>query len=119
MNRTAVLAALSAMASDVRLDLLRLLVVAGPDGLSAGDIAVRMGLAASRLSFHLSALEQARLVRARRDGRNIFYSADHSGIGGVLGYILHDCCAGHPQVCLTAAEAGRSDEGLSPRPAAP
>ncbi|MFM2356501.1 MAG: hypothetical protein RLZZ528_2237 [Pseudomonadota bacterium] len=103
MERTAVLAALSAMASETRLDLLRALVVAGDDGLPAGEIAARFGIAASRLSFHLAALEQARLVTSRRSGRNIFYAADHAGIGGVIGYLLHDCCAGHPKVCSCAS----------------
>jgi DNA-binding transcriptional ArsR family regulator len=99
MTRERALAGLSALASETRLDLVRLLVVAGEAGLPAGVVAERLGISASRLSFHLSALEQARLVTAARDGRRILYRADHAGIGGIIGYLLHDCCAGHPEVC--------------------
>jgi DNA-binding transcriptional ArsR family regulator len=106
MDRGQVLDALSAMASGTRLDLLRGLILAGESGLPAGRIAVDLGLSASRLSFHLAALEQAGLISARRDGRRIYYAADHAGLGGVIGYLLHDCCGGHPKVCCSA---GRSE----------
>jgi ArsR family transcriptional regulator, arsenate/arsenite/antimonite-responsive transcriptional repressor len=106
MEREKVLNALSAMASGTRLDLLRGLIAAGESGLSAGRIAADLGLSASRLSFHLAALEQSGLITARRDGRNIFYAADHAGLGGVIGYLLHDCCGGHPKVCCSAGHPG-------------
>ncbi len=112
MESDRVLLALSAMASATRLDLVRLLVVAGDDGLAAGRIAARLGMSASRLSFHLSALEQAGLIAARREGRSILYRADHAGIGGVIGYLLHDCCAGHPAVCACSERAA----GAAPAP---
>jgi ArsR family transcriptional regulator, arsenate/arsenite/antimonite-responsive transcriptional repressor len=106
MERRQVLNALSAIASETRLDLLRRLIVAGDGGLPAGRIASDLGLSASRLSFHLAALEQAGLITARRDGRNIYYAADHAGLGGVIGYLLHDCCGGHPKVCCSAGHSG-------------
>ena len=65
MNRADALTALQALANDARLDLVRLLMPAGSTGLAAGEIGRSLGLAASRLSFHLSALEQAGLIRAR------------------------------------------------------
>ncbi len=99
MDRSRVLAALSALSSDVRLDLVRSLIVAGDKGMAQGEIARQLSISASRLSFHLAALEQAGLVTARRMGRNMIYAADHAGIGGVIGYLLHDCCGGHPKVC--------------------
>lgn len=106
MQKTQALTALSAMANDQRLDLLRLLVPAGPDGLAAGEIARALGLSASRLSFHLAQLEQAGLVRSRKVARNVFYAADASTIGGVIGFVLHDCCQGHPEVraCCQAGD---------------
>lgn len=113
MERRQVLDALSAMASETRLDLLRGLIVAGESGLPAGRIAGDLGLSASRLSFHLAALEQAGLITARRDGRRIFYAADHAGLGGVIGYLLHDCCGGHPKVCCSA---GRTDDSAATWP---
>lgn len=99
MDQPKALAALCALANATRLELVRLLIVTGPRGLAASDIAGRLGVSASRLSFHLAALEQAGLVTSRRASRNIFYAADTRALGGVIGYLLNDCCAGHPEVC--------------------
>lgn len=98
MDRSKALAALSALAHDTRLDLVRLLIAAGGDGLAAGEIARRLDLSASRLSFHLSLLEQAGLIRSRRAARNIYYSVDAAGMGGTIGYLMADCCQDHPDV---------------------
>jgi ArsR family transcriptional regulator, arsenate/arsenite/antimonite-responsive transcriptional repressor len=110
MRQKQALAALSALASEARLDLIRLLVRQGKDGLAAGAIGRVMGHSASRLSFHLAALEQAGLIRSRRDSRNVFYSADLDGIGQVFAYLLDECCLGHPDVlscCGPAAAQGQ------------
>jgi len=98
VDRGQVLAALSALAHETRLDLIRLLVRRGDLGMPAGEIAQTLGLAAPRLSFHLSALEQAGLIRSRRAARNVIYSVDTAGIGKTLGYLLNDCCCDHPEV---------------------
>jgi ArsR family transcriptional regulator, arsenate/arsenite/antimonite-responsive transcriptional repressor len=110
MDRSKALAALSALAHETRLDLIRLLVARGDEGMSAGQIAQELGLAAPRLSFHLSALEQAGLLRSRRSARNVFYSVDASGIGRTISYLLNDCCCDHPDV-LAACAHGRSRQG--------
>lgn len=98
MNRADALTALQALANDARLDLVRLLMPLGSDGLSAGDIARAIGLSASRLSFHLATLEQAKLIRARKEGRHVFYTIDAAGIGATIGFLLTDCCKNHPEV---------------------
>lgn len=98
MEQSKALAAFSALANEVRLNVIRMLIVAGRRGLAACDIAERLGVSASRLSFHLSALEQAGLVTSRRASRHIFYAADTAGIGRVIGYLLHDCCKADPDV---------------------
>lgn len=98
MNRTTALAALSALANETRLELVRLLVGAGSEGLSAGGIAKRLSISPSRLSFHLSALEQAGLIVSRRASRQIIYSVDTAGIGGVISYLLNDCCRADPDI---------------------
>jgi DNA-binding transcriptional ArsR family regulator len=106
MERSKVLAALSALANDNRLELVRLLMPRGETGLSAGQIGQQLGLASSRLSFHLAALEQAGLIRSRRASRNVFYAADLRGLGQTIGYLMRDCCMNHPEVracCLTHA----------------
>ena len=98
MDRSQVLVALSALAHETRLDLIRRLVCAGEGGMPAGQIAQALGLAAPRLSFHLAALEQAGLIHSRRVARNVIYSVDAPAIGQTLGYLLNDCCCDHPDV---------------------
>ena len=108
MDRGQVLAALSALAHETRLDLIRLLMPLGDGGMPAGQIAQALGLAAPRLSFHLSALEQAGLIRARRVARNVIYSVDPSGIGRTISYLLNDCCCDHPTVLAECAFGRKS-----------
>ena len=99
MNRSRVLAGLSALANATRLELVRGLIGRGPEGMTAGDIARDLDISASRLSFHLAQLEQAGLITSRRESRNVFYAVDAAGMGGVIGYLLNDCCHSHPEVC--------------------
>jgi DNA-binding transcriptional ArsR family regulator len=98
MERRKALAALSALAHGDRLDMIRLLVPVGPDGLAAGDIARTLGLSSSRLSFHLSAMEAAGLLTSRRVARNVFYAVDAAGLGQTIAWLLNDCCMEHPEV---------------------
>lgn len=107
MERSKALDALSALANAARLDLVRLLVPLGPKGMSAGDIGRALGHSASRLSFHLTTLEQAGLINSRRDSRHVFYSANLAGIGGTMAYLMNDCCFDHPEVvacCVHSSE---------------
>ncbi len=106
MKQQQVLQALSALANATRLEIVRLLVPLGEEGLAAGRIAARLGLSASALSFHLSSLEQADLLTSQRISRQVFYRANHARLGNVISYLLNDCCAAHPQIrrcCTTAA----------------
>lgn len=105
MDRSKALAALSALAHETRLDLVRLLVPSGDAGMPAGQIAQALGLAAPRLSFHLSALEQAGLLVARRMARNVIYSVDRAFLGATIAYLMNDCCCKDPDIL--AACAGR------------
>ena len=98
MEQSKVLTALSALAHASRLEMLRLLMPLGDQGLAAGDISRALGLSASRLSFHLAAMEQAGLIRSRRVARNVIYSVDAAQIGRTIGYLLNDCCLDHPEV---------------------
>jgi DNA-binding transcriptional ArsR family regulator len=119
MDRGKALAALSALAHGARLDLIRLLVSKGAEGLSAGEIARELGLSSSRLSFHLSAMEQAGLLTSRRVARNVFYAVDAAGLGATIGWLLNDCCMDHPEVlarCRHGRVTGEADMAPS-RPA--
>lgn len=111
METNDAVAKLAALAQGTRLSIFRLLVEAGPDGVAAGEIAQRMTLAAATLSFHLKALAQAGLISARQEGRFIFYAADFSSIGELLGYLTENCCGG--KACLPAPKAARSRKGHS------
>jgi ArsR family transcriptional regulator, arsenate/arsenite/antimonite-responsive transcriptional repressor len=99
MEERTALAALAALAHETRLAVFRMLVAEGPSGLSAGEIAERVGVVASTLSFHLKELERAGLLRSWRRQRQIFYAADIEGTRGLLTFLTRDCCHGHPEIC--------------------
>src|SRR5471030_377392 len=96
MKADTVVRALGALAHESRLAIFRALVVAGPEGLAAGDIAQQLGVSPSGLSFHLKDLSHAGLVDARQDGRFIFYSANFDAMSGIIGFLTENCCAGAP-----------------------
>ena len=116
MEKSQALAALSALANDARLDLVRLLMPLGAQGLAAGEIARALGLSASRLSFHLAALEQAGLVRSRRVARHVFYSVDAAGMGATIAFLLNDCCMDHPEVVACCRDGRGEEDQVKPLP---
>ena len=80
MEAIGAVAALGALAQDSRLSVFRLLVRQGPAGMPAGHVAEALGIPPATLSFHLAQLGHAGLVRSRREGRRIIYSADYAGM---------------------------------------
>ncbi|MCB2088522.1 MAG: metalloregulator ArsR/SmtB family transcription factor [Sphingomonadaceae bacterium] len=94
MNATQAIAALSALAQEHRLAAFRLLVEAGRDGLPAGQIAERLAIPNSSLSFHLTQLSEAGLVQQRRDGRSLVYSANFAAMNGLTAFLTENCCGG-------------------------
>jgi ArsR family transcriptional regulator, arsenate/arsenite/antimonite-responsive transcriptional repressor len=106
--------ALSALAQETRLAIFRLLVEIGPDGLPAGSIAERLGVAASSLSFHLAHLTRAGLLVQRRASRSLIYTANFAGMNGLVAYLTENCCGGNAAACLPAcAPAANSATGDS------
>lgn len=102
--------ALSALAQASRLGVFRLLVRAGDDGVAAGDIARALGASPSTLSTHLAILTHAGLIRARREGRSLIYSADFASMRALLEFMMADCCGGRPEICgdlEAAVQCGR------------
>jgi ArsR family transcriptional regulator len=104
------IASLAALAHEHRLGIFRLLVERGPQGLPAGVIAEKLGLAPSSLTFHVQALQRAGLITQRRVGRQLIYAADFATMNEVVGYLTRNCCgqaeaACAPQ-CRPAAPAG-------------
>jgi ArsR family transcriptional regulator, arsenate/arsenite/antimonite-responsive transcriptional repressor len=118
MDQTHAIAALAALAQETRLELFRLLVTVGPEGLPAGVIAERLGVAPSSLSFHLQQLVHAGLILQRRLGRQLIYSAQYDAMNALLGYLTENCC-GQGASCAPACDPavtfteGASDEAVS------
>lgn len=95
--------ALSALAHGSRLAAFRLLVRAGSDGMPAGELAREIGALPNTLSSHLTILDHAGLIRSRREGRSIIYSANYDRMRDLLGFLVDDCCAGRPEICAPVA----------------
>lgn len=81
----------------------RLLVKAGPNGMAAGDIARKLSTQPNTMSAQLLVLSSAGLIRARRDGRSIIYSADFEAMSSLLLFLTEDCCGGKPEICAPLA----------------
>jgi len=105
MDKTTALLALSALGQDTRLEVFRLLVRAGAEGVPAGEIATRLGTVQNTMSAHLKVLDHAGLVRAEREGRTIRYVADMTGFRDLLAYLMEDCCNGAPELCQPVIQA--------------
>lgn len=97
--------ALGALAQETRLEIFRRLVVAGPEGLTAGAIAALIGCPAPTLSFHLKELEGAGLVARRREGRHMHFSIAYPAMRELLSFLTEDCCQGRPEICAPAPHA--------------
>ena len=93
METSHAVAALAALAQETRLTIYRLLVEAGPKGLSVGEIGASIAAAPATLSFHLKELHRAGLVQSRQEGRYVFYAADYAAMNGLLGFLSENCCA--------------------------
>jgi DNA-binding transcriptional ArsR family regulator len=106
VDTKAAVRSLAALAQESRLDVFRLLVQAGPAGLAAGEIAGRLGLPASTLSFHVKALSQAGLVESRQESRFIYYSASFSAVNELIAFLGENCCGG--RTCLPAPTRARA-----------
>jgi len=107
MEKTDAIAALAALAQENRLDVFRLLVQAGPEGLAAGAVADKLSLAPNTLSFHFDRLRNAGLVTVKRAGRSLIYATRFETMNGLLGYLTENCCGGVTE-CAPAACAPKS-----------
>jgi ArsR family transcriptional regulator, arsenate/arsenite/antimonite-responsive transcriptional repressor len=102
MEKTDAVAALAALAQDNRLDVFRLLVRAGPEGMPAGAVAEALELAPNTLTFHFDRLRHAELVAVRREGRSMIYAARYETMNALLAFLTENCCAGMPEKCAPA-----------------
>lgn len=101
-DEAATVRALAALAQPQRLRAFRALVVAGPDGLTPGVMAEKLGVTPSALSFHLKELAYSGLVSSEARGRNLIYRASFGHMNALLGYLTEHCCQGQPCEADTA-----------------
>jgi ArsR family transcriptional regulator len=94
---------LSALAQESRLEVFRLLVRAGPEGVPAGEIARTLNTSPNTMSAQLLVLSNAGLIFARREGRSIIYAVDFSAMSDLLIFLTEDCCGGRPEICAPLA----------------
>ena len=98
MEEKQALGMLAALSQETRLRVVRYLVACGDDGASAGEVAERVDAASSRASFHLAALEKAGVISSERQSRKIIYRVNFANLGGVISFLLNDCCGDHPDI---------------------
>lgn len=99
MDKQLALSAFAALSQSTRLDVVRLLIKAGSDGMFAGQIAETLDVRQNTMSANLSILTRAGLIRSERQGRAVRYFADMDGMRGLLGFLMEDCCGGRPELC--------------------
>ena len=99
MKKQSAIRILESLSSGIRLDIYRLLVRVGPEGMVAGDIAAKLALPATNLSFHSKALTQAGLVTVNQEGRYQRYRANIPLMVDLVAYLTEECCSGHPEKC--------------------
>lgn len=111
MEKRTALQVFEALSSGIRLDIYRCLVVAGRQGMVAGEIAAALDIPPTNLSFHLKNLTQSGLLWVEQEGRFQRYRANIEAMLAVIAYLTENCCAGRPQECV---DFRRSQPGLAP-----
>jgi len=99
MDINAATTSFSALSQPLRLETLRLLIKAGEQGMTSGEVGTALAAKQNTMSTNLMILHNAGLLRNQREGRSIRYFADMSGIKGLLSFLMEDCCGGQPEAC--------------------
>lgn len=99
MDSLNALSSFAALSQQTRLDVFRVLVKAGSDGLLSGEIGTRLNVRQNTMSANLAVLLNSGLVRNERQGRTIRYFADFDTIRNLLAFMMEDCCGGRPEIC--------------------
>ncbi len=99
MNDSHAVEMLSALAQSTRFSVFRMLMRQGKAGMAAGAIARELGVPQNTLSTHLNILSNAGLIASKREGRSLIYSVCLEDTKGFIGYLVNDCCDGHPEIC--------------------
>lgn len=114
MDKPTATTVFESLSSGIRLDVFRLLVRMGTEGLVAGEIATTLAIPPTNLSFHLKALAQAGLVKAEQEGRYQRYRANLPLMLDLIAYLTEECCAGHPEQCESLRKESRCRPDVLP-----
>jgi DNA-binding transcriptional ArsR family regulator len=114
MNKNTAISIFESLSSGVRLDVFRLLVKKGKEGMVAGEISTTLNLPPPNLSFHLKALTQIGLLTVEQEGRFQRYRADIRLILDLITYLTEECCEGHPEQCAELRVASECCEAVLP-----
>ncbi len=109
---------LAALAQPTRLAIFKLLLKQEPVGVTAGVIADTIGAPHNSISTHLAIMVRAGLLRSTREGRTIIYRADIEGMRALIGFLVNDCCDGHPEICRLLDAVADPACGCAPTPKA-
>lgn len=118
MNKEIATQVFESLASGVRLDVYRLLVKAGLEGMVAGQIASTLAIAPNNLSFHLKAMTHAGLLSVAQEGRFVRYRANIPLMLDLIAFLTEECCGGHPEQCASLRSASSCSPAVLP-PLAP
>jgi ArsR family transcriptional regulator len=105
MDKITATSIFESLSSGVRLDVFRLLVKKGLDGMVAGEIASSLAVPPTNMSFHLKALVQAGLLSVAQEGRYQRYRANMPLMLDTIAYLTEECCSGNPQQCIDMSSA--------------
>ncbi len=112
MEKVVALSVFESLSSGVRLDVFRLLVRTGPEGMVAGEIASVLDVPPTNLSFHLKTLTHAGLISVEQEGRFLRYRANMGLMQELIAYLTEECCAGAPERCAPVSAALARMDGL-------
>jgi ArsR family transcriptional regulator, arsenate/arsenite/antimonite-responsive transcriptional repressor len=104
MDKKQSVEAFAALSQETRLDVFRLLIKVGPQGMLAGEIGEYLSVKQNTMSANLAILARAGLIRSEREGRGIRYFSDIEGVKGLLEFLMEDCCGGKPELCQPIIE---------------
>ena len=114
MDKILATSVFESLSSGIRLDVFRLLVRKGPEGMVAGEIAAQLALPPTNLSFHFKALVQARLLTVEQEGRYQRYRANMPLMLDLIAYLTEECCSGHPEQCAGMRAASTCPDAVLP-----
>lgn len=95
---------LSALAQPTRLAIYRALVASGPEGMAAGEVAIKLKVSPATMSFHFKTLSHAGLIESRQEGRFVYYSANFAVMNGMVEYLTENCCGGDQAACKVSVK---------------